>query len=123
MLEAWLELKLDAAPNSDEGAPAYPNPNPNANPNPNPNPKPKPNPNPSPSPNPNPNPTFNLAGVNSNTPNPNPNPTSNLAGVHSNTPSSKKAKKRKRTLDPVTRELAAAAGERGNKGLVHAAGS
>ena len=22
MLEAWLELKLDAAPNSDEGAPA-----------------------------------------------------------------------------------------------------
>ena len=58
MLEAWLELKLDAAPNTDEG-------------------------------------------------------------VNSNTPSSKNAKKRKRNLDPVTKELAAAAGERGNKGLMH----
>ena len=60
MLEAWLELKLDAVPNSTESE-----------------------------------------------------------GVNSNTPSSKNAKKRKRNLDPVTRELAAAAGERGNKGLVH----
>ena len=60
MLEAWLELKLDAVPNSTESE-----------------------------------------------------------GVNSNTPSSKNAKKRKRNLDPVTRELAAAAGERGNKGLMH----
>ena len=35
------------------------------------------------------------------------------------TPNSKRAKKRKRSLDPVARELAAAAGERGNLALQH----
>ena len=40
------------------------------------------------------------------------------AAVSSAEPSSKRAKKRKRTLDPVTRELAAASGERGNRALL-----